>query len=160
METTQAYGDWSLSISKEISLAGRTVTSSTRLRNRGAVEFRFRWFAHPFFPIPNNYECCRFSLPLEIPKNPGFQLNSAGYVTMKPAYEWEKGHFQILEGTAGKMLSARERHPLVGEIIVECDFPLHRLALWANSRTFSFEPFHSLLLTPGQETRWSISYKF
>ena len=39
-------------------------------------------------------------------------------------------------------------------------FPLLKLALWANDRTFSIEPFFGGEIAPGSSKEWSLTYTF
>jgi hypothetical protein len=160
METVQELLPWSLALTREIRLQELTVTSTTRLSNTGSGTLPFRWFAHPFFPLLRNGHCCRFSPPFPIAENPGFALNSRGIVSMKSTHRWQDGHFQEIEEARGHTLGALQYHPLIPGIEVKGDFPLHRLALWANDKTFSFEPFCAGSLNPGETTVWSIQYRF
>jgi hypothetical protein len=160
METRQESGGWDLSLSRRVSLEGRSVRSSTRLRNVGSAPFVFRWFAHPFFPLTADLICCTLTPRPNPFAETGFAIDADGSIRMRKGYDWSAGCFQLLEGLEGKVLRASQPHPLVGDVLVRCDFPLLKAALWANDRTFSLEPFHSKSLEPGEEACWSITYTF
>lgn len=158
METIQAYKKWSFHVVKEIGLVQRIMTSHTRLRNTGTAPVPFRWFAHPFFPLNPTWECCQFLMPARLPDNPAFFTKSGGLIEMDRRYDWREGYFQLLENCQGKEFMAIQLHPQLEQIQVMGDFPLLKVALWANDRTFSFEPFYEDLVPVGQEKVWSLSY--
>jgi hypothetical protein len=158
METAQAHKKWALQLAKEVWLVDRMITSYTRLRNTGAAPVPFRWFAHPFFPLNPGWECCRFLMPAKLPDNPAYFINSAGLVQMNRGYNWQEGYFQLLENCQGKKFMAIQLHPQLEQIDVIGDFPLAKVAIWANDRTFSFEPFYEDLVPVGHEKVWAVAY--
>jgi hypothetical protein len=158
MKTAQAYKKWSLQLNKEVGLFQRTLTSYTRLRNTGAAPVPFRWFAHPFFPLNPDWECCQFLMPVKLPDNPAFFIKSEGLIEMNRHYDWRNGYFQLLENCQGKESMAIQLHPQLEQIHVTGDFPFSKVAIWANDRTFSFEPFYEDTVPVGQEKIWSLSY--
>lgn len=160
METDQAYGGWSLRLRKEIRLHERTVTSKSVLQNTGGAPLPFRWFAHPFFPVPGDFRCCSFSPPFEIEANPAFQMDGRGRVCMTRAFTWGDGYFLKVLPAAGHRLSAHQFHPRFTDLLFSGDFPMYALALWANDRAFSIEPFFAGRLAQGAEARWSVEYRF
>jgi hypothetical protein len=171
MISEQAFKEWALRITRRVSLEGRTVVSATQVVNRGGAELPLRWFAHPFFPHAGSsgpgLECCGFSQEASfvnyLPENGGFggfQWNDRGYLERKASFDWTQGCFQLLNLPFGAPLTATVRHPLLGEVGVECRFPLAWLPIWANENTFSFEPYHHTVLPPGGVSEWSIRYGF
>jgi hypothetical protein len=158
METAQIYKKWSLQLIKEIWLVDRAITSYTRLRNTGAAPVPFRWFAHPFFPLNSGWECCQFLQQIKLPENPAYFINSTGLIEMNRNYNWREGYFQLLENCQGKEIMAIQIHPQLEQIHVIGDFPLAKVAIWANDRTFSFEPFCEDIVPVGQEKVWALSY--
>ena len=157
-ETVQAYKKWSFQLVKEVWLANRTITSYTRLRNTGTAPVPFRWFAHPFFPLNPNWECCQFLMPAKLPDNPAFFIQSGGLIEMNHNYNWREGYYQLLENCQGMEFMANQIHPQLEKIHVIGDFPLSKVAIWANDRTFSFEPFYENVVPAGQEKTWALSY--
>ena len=154
--TSQEYGEYMLSLTRSVQLREHEVLSSTFIQNRSALRpLPVRMFAHPFFPLPAS---ARFHSPVRIPPHPGFHNDENGSVRMRDDVEWNTGHFLDAEGFEGHPLSATITHPSAGEMRVTTDFPLFRLAFWANDRTFSVEPFHSLVLPPGGSAQWQIVY--
>jgi hypothetical protein len=160
MVTVQSYGKWSLSLARDIQLDNGRLTSSTRLRNIGHENLPFRWFAHPFFPLTRNLACCKFPDAYKISPNPGFRIDDQGILVMQEDYPWPKGLFEIVSGAEGSRFSALQYHSKSGGIRVWGDFPLSKLAIWANDRTFSFEPFYEGRLAINDETRWTLTYDF
>lgn len=158
METTQTYKKWSLQLVKEVWLVNRTITSYTRLRNTGTEPVPFRWFAHPFFPLNPGWECCQFLMPAKLPDNPAYFINSVGLIEMNRQLDWREGYFQLLENGQGREFMAIQIHPLLEQIHVTGDFPLLKVAIWANDRTFSFEPFYEGIVPVDHEEVWAVSY--
>ena len=63
-----------------------------------------------------------------------------------------------MQATEG--LLVRQCHPHLGEIRVECGFVPNDLAIWANSRTFSFEAFFEKKIKSGESGEWGIAYRW
>jgi hypothetical protein len=160
MNTKQIFEKWDISISRSVSLKGQIIISHTTLMNNGIAVCPLRWFPHPFFPIPQNGIACRFLFPVAVPENPGYFLNSQGFVEMKPEYEWKKGLYQPLIVEKPAPFSAELFHPLVKKVSVRCDYAPSFLPLWANDRTFSFEPYLEKEIIGGEELSWKIEYCF
>jgi hypothetical protein len=158
MGTFQEFGRDTVELKRIVTLKDRTVISETRLANRGEEPLFIRWFAHPFFPPMDLV--CRFSPPAVVPPNPAFFLDDEGFLRRSPDFPWQDGFYQPLEAAFGQPLRAYTWHPLAGMVETECDFPLARLPVWGNARTFSFEPFHEISLLPGASAMWSIRYQF
>lgn len=163
MASEQAFREWSLRIVRSVRIEGRMVESSTRVANTGAAELPLRWFAHPFFP-PDGLECFGFSrenvFPSWVADAGGFEYDSRGWIRRKAAHDWRKGCYQLVQAPFGYPLEARVRHPLLGEVKVECDFPLAFLPIWANENTMSFEPYLQTQVLPGASYSWAMRYHF
>lgn len=159
-ETTQSFKQWSFRLIREVGLHERSLHSRTTLQNLGEAPVPFRWFAHPFFPLSQDYRCCRVSGLAFLPENPGFKLDNEGYIVMNAEHNWQEGCFLKFAHLNGAHLEAWQRHDQLGEIHTRCDFPLADVAIWANDRTFSFEPFHQHTVLPQGEKHWEISYHF
>ena len=159
MNAVQAHGGRSLAIERSLTLHGRTLRSTTWLVNTGQRELPFRWFAHPFFPRMATGESCRPGFSFRLPASDGFAVDSDGAIGLRKAFNWDEGCFQHLDGVEGQRFNIRQRHPLCGEIVVDGDFPLHRIALWANAHTFSIEPFLQHTLRPEEGYTWTLTYR-
>jgi hypothetical protein len=122
-----------------------------------------RWFSHPFFPHAG-YDCCRFSMecdfPGYLPNAGGFRFNAEGHLERIPEYDWNAGCFQLLNLPFGFPLDIHHRHPAVGEVRIECRFPVAWMPVWSNERTISLEPYHHTVLPAKARTEWSIRYGF
>ena len=163
MKTSQDFKGHSLDLIREIYLDKRTLTSQTTIHNKGELPFQLRWFAHPFFPHPEDGVCCNFSLPVNVPENPGFFLNVNGYLEMKREHQWEKGCYRPLELPWGERMIIRQRHKTVSEIQIKLGFPLAWMPVWGNRVTFSFEPYYETELKPlssDNSANWHITYVF
>jgi hypothetical protein len=161
METAQGYGPWSLLLRKTVRLEGRTLKLVSELSNSGGGPLPFRWFAHPFFPLPPDGKCSVFPDDISLNDNPGFALGEGGVLAMKKSMDWAKGHFEIAD-LAGRCepLHWRQFHPRGTNVEVECSFAPTKLAFWANDRTCSVEPFASGTLGAGRRASWEIAYTF
>ncbi|MFH1084355.1 MAG: hypothetical protein V1772_01145, partial [Chloroflexota bacterium] len=161
MSTTQALGDYALELVRVVTLAGRTVASTTTLRNKTRGELPFRWFPHPFYPLTADGELCRFSVPVSFPENPGYQWAPSGYIARKlEGWDTARGHFQGLTYVATGKVQVAQRHPILGLTLATCDYTPTSIPIWGNRNTFSFEPYYERSLWPGQEATWGMIYDF
>lgn len=160
MRTRQVFDKWDISIVRSVSLDARTVVSTTELSNSGQAACPLRWFPHPFFPFPKDHVACRFGFPISVPDNACYFVNTGGFLELKPGYEWEKGLYQPLVIEKPAPFSAEQIHPLVGKVSVRCDYVPSFLPVWANDRTFSFEPYLEKEIQSGGEFSWKIEYSF
>jgi len=158
MQTSQTFRNQAVHILRRVRLKGRQLESRTEVTNTGEGIVPLRWFAHPFFPPAETL--CRFSLECSMPSNPAFELQEDGFVRRNPGYDWGKGFFQPLQLSFGYPVRIEQKHPKLGTLEVQCDFPVASLPIWGNARTFSFEPYYHTLLEPGTVASWSIRYCF
>lgn len=159
MICSQRFKGYGLVITRDIILDNRSVHSSTTITNSGDNPLPIRWFAHPFFPHNKDMSCCILSCPVTIPENPGFFLKN-NQIFMKKEYDWEKGCYRALGIPWGSSLFADFSHPFLERILLKCSFNPVWLPIWANTHTFSLEPFFSKVITPGSTEKWSICYQF
>jgi hypothetical protein len=161
MKTTQVYRNWGLRLARALLLEGNCLTTRSELRCTGLAHLPFRWFAHPFFPLNHDRRCCRIPRGYTLLENEGFIVDRESVLHMHPTYDWTKGEYTLLGGTlASDRFEIFQLHPALSAIRVTCDFLPSKVALWANDRTFSFEPFHESVLQPGESTHWSMTYEF
>jgi len=158
MSTTQRFGDRALNLHREIVLSGRKITSTTRMQNIGTLPLPLTWFAHPFFPWPEDGVCCRFSCDINLPDNAGFRINADGFIERIAGHDWSRGVFVQVDGVKGHLIEAAMRHPTAVEITVQGDFPMSAMPIWGNARTVSFEPYLEDTVAPDAEVEWSLSY--
>jgi hypothetical protein len=160
MTTHQTFASWTLGLTRELTLLNRTLVSRTRLDNVGQDAILFRWFPHPFFPLPNG-ECCRFNLDVTFPENPGYELLGNGFIGTKVDHPWDRvGHFQALSFSSGERLVTLQRHPTLGLLAATCSYSPSYLPIWGNRNTFSFEPYLEQTVAPDASETWSITYDF
>lgn len=162
MVSRQVFAEWDLLLERRVLLTGRELASITTVSNRGKAEAPLRWFAHPFLP-PADPEVGRLSLecafPAWLPAAGGFRIEG-GRIFRDPGYDWKSGCYQLLDIPFGAPLTIHQSHPLLGEAAIECRFPVAWLPLWGNANTVSFEPYFHTVLRPGNQTEWSIRYRF
>lgn len=158
MSTTQRFGEMELNLHREIEIVGREIISSTRVQNVGSAALPLMWFAHPFFPWPEDGVCCSFTCPATVPDNPGFRLNAEGVIERIAEHDWDKGQFLQIGDVAGHKIDARMRHPTRGDIRVLGDFDMSQMPLWGNACTVSFEPYLEQSVETGAELSWSLRY--
>jgi hypothetical protein len=160
MRTRQALDGHALRLERSLHLSERTLVSTTILANTGSRALMFRWFAHPFFPRMATDESCILGFPYVLPECGGFFVDKVGAIGLRDSYDWKTGCFQLLEGIEDEQFCIRQRHPKCDTVHVDGNFPLHRVALWANEQTFSIEPFLQRTLQPGEDYAWTFSYRF
>lgn len=159
MTTVQSYERSALELERRVDLDGRRLESRTRVTNRGDVPLPLRWFAHPFFPLAEGGGVA-LSLEADFAENPGFAWSNDGRIVRKSSHAWASGQYLPIRTALGYELAAKQAHPKLGELDIECRFPLASLALWGNDRTLSLEPFFHTVLEPGNSAVWSIVYRF
>ena len=160
MNTSQAFANWALELSRQVTLIDRTIISTTKIVNTGQAAFHFRWFPHPFFPLPKG-ECCKFNLPVAVADNPGYELHGSGFVHTKLDHPWDRrGHFYAVQFTPGDKLVTIQRHPTLRLVTATCSYTPTFLPIWGNCNCFSFEPYLAQTVAPGAEASWSITYDF
>jgi len=159
MTTAQSIGGRSITLRREVHLDGGRAVTFTTVINVGKETVNLRWFAHPFFPINNDFTCGRIIPMAAMPDNAGYELGDGGEISMKPGYLWEKGLFQVLYVPVAKLRFVVP-HRIVGSIDLKTDYDVVRCAVWGNSRTFSFEPFMQRALAPGEEASWGVCAEF
>jgi hypothetical protein len=160
MSTSQKFLDCSFKLIRTLSLQARTLRLATNIQCESEAPVHVRWFAHPFFPHTPSFKCCKFSLPVKVPENPGFFLDEEGFVTMNRNFKWGN-HFRPLEMEWGRPLEAIQRHPFLEKgIRVSCEFPVALMPIWANQHTVSFEPYFEASVQSRHSEQWSIAYGF
>lgn len=163
MTSRQSFRDWDLHLEKRTTLKGRTLISTTLVKNLGKADAPIRWFAHPFLPHAG-FACGELSVecafPTWVPVAGGFRFNPKGGLERNPDHDWKAGCYQLLNVPFGYPLDIRQKHPALGEVKIECRFPVAFMPLWANEYTLSFEPYYHTIVPPGGQTEWSIRYGF
>lgn len=159
--TSQQFLDWGYELTRLVELRDRTITSRTSIRSTGDHILPVRWFAHPFWPHTPDNVLSLFSPQVGMQDNPGFKLNDAGWICRREDFDWEKqGHYQPLQILRQEPLEVIEKHPLCGETMTRTNFAPGFLPIWANKRTYSFEPYFIRELNRGEEAAWQIEYSF
>jgi hypothetical protein len=159
METEQSIGEWALALRRTVILRGRGWRSETEIRSTGRAPLPFRWFAHPFFPLNDDLRCGGLPPGHALEENPGFVLDPGGELRMRPEHDWDAGCYtHIRQPRGGAPFSLDLIHPRAGRVRLQADFTPMKIALWANGKTFSPEPFLEKTLAPGDSFGWSLEY--
>jgi hypothetical protein len=161
MTTTQQQDSFECSISREITLDGSMVISSTSFMFTGTDYFSLSWFAHPFFPLNPDFRCCQFSIPVKLPQNDAFDLHEDNYeLAIRPSFDYSRSSFTLLDIPPDKRFVINQFHPDTGNILVSADFPVSKMPIWTNRNTFSFEPYFQPVLRNSENVLWSMTYQF
>lgn len=160
MAASHHFDKWDIGLERTIALSGRSVISATRVANTGDADCLVRWFPHPFFPFPENGLACRFCRPVDVPDNPGYFLNNQGFLEMKRDYDWQNGLYQPIVWKEPLAFESVLCHPLCKTVHMRCDYVPSFFPVWANSRTFSVEPYLERRISSGERFSWKIEYVF
>lgn len=157
--THDAFAGFDYALTREIVLTGRTITTTSRLTNRGGVPLILEWFAHPFFALKDGF--IRAKLPREIamPDNPGFALND-GELTLKRRFTGAlDGHMEVVPWPAGAPCAFAVDHPAIAGIEMELRGVVpFECVFWGNGNTFSIEPYVHLEIPVGDTREFSLRY--
>lgn len=159
MRTTQERGRYNLQLERTVRLAGRTIRSSTTLRNTGGMFIQMRWFPHPFYPHPEDDELCRLNFIAGMPADSYYDLAPSGYIRRRN-WPWNEGHFQALDHHAQSNLIILQKHPQLGLVAATCSYVPDFFPIWGNQYTFSWEPYLERTIAAGQALTWWIDYEF
>lgn len=158
--TTQQNARHAIALTRRIALAGRTVTSTTRLTNRGAEAIPLHWFAHPFFALTDRLLTCALPRSYAIAENPGYALDAGHRLTFKRRFlHKDDGHFEQLR-VGAEPLRVRLSHPRLAWVDFSTDFTPDLCPVWGNSNTWSIEPYITSELAAGATRTWTLRYEF
>ena len=159
MTTQQAYREWSLSMTRVVTLMGRTIRSWIKLDNTGQAFIPVRWFPHPFYPHAGD-ELIKLNIDVNFGESAGYELRQNGWIARKN-WPWAGGgHYLPLNHNATERLVIQQRHPLLGIVSATCSYVPDFFPIWGNANTFSWEPFFERMVAPGQSLEWFIDYDF
>jgi hypothetical protein len=158
MTTQHAFRGYAVDIERTVTLHGRTVRSTTTVRNNGRP-VPLRWFPHPFYPHPVTDELVKFNIPVQFPDNPGYEMAPNGFICRK-GWPWKHGPYQALDHNAMANLIIIQKHPQLGLVTATCSYVPDFFPIWGNANTFSWEPFFERSLAPNQAVTWWIDYDF
>lgn len=157
--TAQSYEDWSFTLTRDVSLHGRTVRSRTRLDNQGRAPVPVRWFPHPFYPQPATDELMWINAPLRWRDADGYTQLPNGFIA-RTGWPWDEGKYLPLDHDATAPLALLQRHPKLGMVAAACSYVPDFFPIWGNGATFSWEPFLERTVATGQTLDWWIDYTF
>lgn len=147
---------------RAIELTDREVRSVTQLTNTSAAErLTLEWFAHPFFALVNGVVSAEVPAGTVLADNAGFVLTDRTLVQKRRFVRRDDGHMDRgLRLPSERPLVATLAHPALAHVCFETSFAPDSCVIWGNDRTFSFEPYLTLDLAPGETRRWSLLYRF
>ncbi len=160
--TRHSVGSFQCALVRRVELRGRNVQSRTKLTNLSSSEaLYFEWFAHPFFPLVEGMVKAEIAQSATLPENPGFALHD-GRLTQKRRFKSPAdGHMDRgLQLPSARTMQAKLAHPSLEYITFSTSFVPSACVIWGNDRTFSFEPYLTLNLVPGESREWSLDYDF
>jgi len=158
-DTQQTYEDFSLTVTRTVSLHERTIRSYTLLTNVGKAPIPMRWFPHPFYPQTATDELLWVNAPLDWRDANGYTRLPNGFIA-RTGWPWRDGHYQPLDHDATAPLILLQRHPTLGLVTATCSYVPDYFPIWGNAATFSWEPFLERTVFSGQSYRWWIDYSF
>ena len=159
--TAQSGDGYASQLTRNISLRGRTLVSSTQLTNTGEKPLPLHWFAHPFFALTDRLLTCDLPAGYSFPENPGYALDAKNRLSFKRRFDGEfDGHFQPLQIATGQPLSVRLSHPSLTHVTFTADFTPDFCPVWGNGNTWSIEPYLQTELAPGATRTWTLRYEF
>ncbi len=155
----QSGNGYACQLTRRIALAGRTLTSSTRVTNTGGRPLPLHWFAHPFFALTDRLLTCDLPADWGMAENSGYALDARHRLSFKHRFLHDKSHFEPLRiGTTP--LRAGLSHPKLDGLVFSTDFVPDFCPVWGNSNTWSIEPYIQSELTPGTTRAWNLSYEY
>jgi hypothetical protein len=158
--TAQQVDGWSYALTRTVALRGRTLTSTSRLVNRGATSLNLEWFAHPFFALHDGRAHVSLPARTQLPENAGFVLARDELTFRRPFTGEHDGHLDHLTLPPAEPLTATLTHPKLNYVSFATDFAPFKCVVWANGNTLSLEPFLALHLAPGEFREWRLTYEF
>ncbi len=158
--TGQIAGDYHYELQRTVSLDGRRLISSSRLKNLSSTPLSLEWFAHPFFALTDRLIEADVPSGTTLAENPGFLLQG-NQLRSKRRFEHEKdGHMDFLHLPTDAVVDTTLTHPLLSSLTFSTDFAPSECVIWGNHATFSIEPYQRLSLASGEETSWTLRYGF
>jgi hypothetical protein len=152
---------WESELVRDVSLAGRTLISASKLTNEGSRPLPLHWFAHPFFALSDGALTCDLPPGYGCEDNPGFALDPAGRLAFKRRFSGiDDGHYQLLRVAPGTLLTATLSHPRLSFVRFATDFVPDLCPVWGNGNTWSIEPYIITTLAPGETRSWALRYEF
>ena len=162
--THQSFaGGYSLTLTRIVSLHGRTVRSETKLENTGGASIPLSWFPHPFFPQSvkmHGSQLCKLNYNAQLEPCEGYITDSSGWVCAKEPAVGGMGYLSSIPGADKPPLSILQAHPSLGFVGATCSYHPTFFPIWSNEITFSWEPYLERTVAPGQVEQWSIDYDF
>ena len=157
--TEQRCEDFALTLTRTVSLHGRTVRSHTHVANTGRNAIPLRWFPHPFFPQPQDDELLWINAPIRWRDAPGYVQLDNGFIARR-GWPWRDGQYLPLDHAATTPLVLVQRHRVLGLVTASCSYVPDFFPIWGNPVTFSWEPFLERTVASGQSHAWWIDYTF
>jgi len=160
--TSDTFAGFSYALTREVLLAGRTVTIKSRLTNRGAAPLALEWFSHPFFDCTQGRIRARLPREIRMADNPGFALDAAGELTLKRRFlGTHDDHMEVVPWPRDVKCVFSVDHPRLAGIENELEgAEPFECVIWGNGNTFSIEPYVRLNLLPGETRPLAMRHTF
>jgi len=155
--STQTWEDYSFALERTVSLSGRVVRSHTRLANLGSTSVPVSWFPHPFYPLPVEGPLCSFPAPVEVPSGTTYSVADDGYLRCSDPAALQS---IAVRCNGSGPLDVLQHHPSLGLVAARFSFPAAHIVAWANTNTFSFEPYLEQTVGRGMALEWYVEYHF
>ncbi len=153
----EQFGPYDVTLVRNVTIAGRVITSRTEVHNDSNRFLPLSWYPHPFFPFHVTRDVCWFHTAPQMPENSGYTFSDG---VLERAMEPDaKGFFQPLTYNKPQSLSVHILHDRVGKVVMKTDYPVWHFPIWGNNRTFSVEPYLERTVFPGEQFAWNLTYR-
>ncbi|MFT3868470.1 MAG: hypothetical protein QM715_08230 [Nibricoccus sp.] len=158
--TAHTAGPLNMLFQRSIELQEQTIISKSLITNTGDIAFVITWFAHPFLPLSNGFAQGQLQPGYAMKDNSDFTIDSGHMFSMqRPFLKAGDNHLEWLQIEANSDFEAIVAHPHTKQIRINTNFIPDRCAVWANSKTWSIEPYTIRTIQPGYRDTWFITYK-
>ncbi len=155
--TEQHWDEFSFELARNVRVEGRVVSSHTTISNTGRAQVPFRWFPHPFFPLPAGQDVCALPAPVTVPGGTPYSVGPTGYLRCSDYAS--RASVPVSCGSDGPLV-VLQRHPRLGLVAARFSYAAGHVLVWANDRTFSFEPYFERTVGVGARVEWTVEYHF
>ncbi len=158
------YKDYSYALTREIILENRELILVNVLENCSSAPMPLSWFAHPFLPLTNDGVVGH--IPAKYELNNFYSLDKNGELKINLPKDYSADKYDSVVFNVGKVNDDDEdflmtlKHKLIGNVEIDCGFPVDSIPVWFCDKAFSPEPYLVDTLEPNENAQWEITYKF